>query len=367
MTTSKTAEFLLRIYLEKRDPRFKPALDKAIDFILEAQYPLGGWPQRYPLMYNHPHGDVADYTAYYTFNDDAIWGNLEFLIDCYQTLGEQRLLDPIGRAMNFFILTQQGNPQGGWAEQYDMDLKPAQARSYEPAALMPGASFGNALHMLDFYRYTGDRRFLSRIPDVINWLESSKLPENQTMGGKYSHATFIEVGTNRPLYAHRTGTGVADGQYWVDYSDEQLLAHYGGKVNIDLEQLKNEYNRVNALSLEEAIADTPLKPIRFAEDETPQQYFLKKRLQEMVVPENANVTAVVNSLDAQGRWLTRHEWISRPYARLADGTETNTARTSDEAGNAIRDTSTQEYITVREYIKNMNILLDYVRTAAQRM
>ena len=49
--TSDAARFLLRIYLEKLDATFKPALDKAIAFILESQYPLGGWPQRYPLKY----------------------------------------------------------------------------------------------------------------------------------------------------------------------------------------------------------------------------------------------------------------------------------------------------------------------------
>src|SRR5690606_22167131 len=182
-TTSKAAELLLRIYLEKLDPRFKPALDKAIDFILEAQYPLGGWPQRYPLMHNHPHHGKEDYTSFYTYNDDVIWGNLEFLIDCYYTLGEQRLLDPIHRAMNFFILTQQGNPQGGWTEQYDMNLQPAQARTYEPAGLMPSATFRIAMRMLDFYKYTGDRRYLSRIPDAIEWLKAARLPENQTENG----------------------------------------------------------------------------------------------------------------------------------------------------------------------------------------
>jgi hypothetical protein len=39
---------LLRMYVEKRDPKFCPALDKAIQFVLDSQYPVGGWPQRFP-------------------------------------------------------------------------------------------------------------------------------------------------------------------------------------------------------------------------------------------------------------------------------------------------------------------------------
>ena len=37
--TSDAARFLLRLYLEKVDPKYKPALDKAINFILKSQYP----------------------------------------------------------------------------------------------------------------------------------------------------------------------------------------------------------------------------------------------------------------------------------------------------------------------------------------
>jgi glucosamine-6-phosphate deaminase len=39
--------------------------------------------------------------------------------------------------MNFYLITQQGNPQGGWALQYDMELRPTYARQYEPVALSP--------------------------------------------------------------------------------------------------------------------------------------------------------------------------------------------------------------------------------------
>lgn len=50
--TAVSSQFLLRMYLEKRDPRFLAALQKAIGFVTQAQFSSGvadgGWPQRYP-------------------------------------------------------------------------------------------------------------------------------------------------------------------------------------------------------------------------------------------------------------------------------------------------------------------------------
>ena len=36
-----SSQFLLRMYLEKKDAQFKPALDRAIDFVVKAQFEGG--------------------------------------------------------------------------------------------------------------------------------------------------------------------------------------------------------------------------------------------------------------------------------------------------------------------------------------
>lgn len=358
--SSEASRFLLRMYLEKLDTSFKPALDKAINFIIQAQYPLGGWPQRYPLKHDAPHGNLEDYTSFYTFNDEVISGNLDFLIDCYLTLGENRFLDPIQRAMNFYIITQQGNPQAGWGQQYDMQLVPAHARSYEPAALLPGQTFKNAMSLIRFYEYTGDRKFISRIPDAIKWLESIQLPKSETADGRYTHPVFVEKGSNKQLYAHRTGKGVKDGRYWWDYSSENPLLHYGAKTKINIDQLKEEYARVNALSPEEVTRNSPIKNRMFTGAELPQRYFDARTSSPGPGPNESAVKAVIAKLDNQYRWLTRHEWPSRPYSVTPAGEESNTARDSDAGGRAIMDPSDQQYISLREYMKNMNLLINYV-------
>lgn len=361
INTSEAARFLLRIYLQKLDLKFMPALEKVIGFIIESQYPLGGWPQRYPLMHDFPHGKLEDYTSFYTFNDDVIWGNIDFLIQCYTTLGEKRFLDPIHRGMNFYLLTQQGNPQAGWGQQYTMDLKPAHARTYEPPALLPSRTYDHAMLLLRFYEYTGDRRYLARVPDAIKWLEITRLPANKTEGGKRSHPVFVEVGTNKAIYPHRKGTGVTDGHYWWDYDDSNLLAHYGGKTNINIEQLKKEYNRISTLSAEEATKNSPLRIESFQGDSTPQKYYNLNRSFSTDIADEAKVRIVLNALDDQHRWMVKHIQISRPYSVSASGQETNTAKLSDSNGKGILDTSEQQYISTREYLHNMNVLIDYIK------
>jgi len=360
--TTGASRFLLRIYLQKLDPAVKPALDKAIDFILESQYPLGGWPQRYPLKYEFSKDGIPDYTHYYTFNDDVIRNNIEFLIDCYVTLGEERFLDPIRRGMNFYLVTLQGNPQAGWGEQHNMNLEPAQARTYEPASLRPSRSFNHAMLLMEFYKLTGDRKYLARIPDVIDWLESSRLPEEATEGGRFTHAGHIEVGTNRPLYNHRSGTGILDGHYWYDYSDEDVIRHYGQKTNVDIDRLRREYERVNALSPEEASAGSPLIPGRHEGENTPQQDHRLGINWTSEIPDGREVRRLINELDDRYRWISTGERISNPYTVDADGRPSNTAMHSDRFGAAIRDSSDQEYISTRVYINNMRRLLNYLET-----
>lgn len=93
--SSNAALFLLRMYVEKHDPVWKPSLDKAINFVLESQYPMGGWPQRYPLKYDFGKNGNPDYTSFYTFNDGVVWENVNFLIQCYVSLEQEKFLDPI--------------------------------------------------------------------------------------------------------------------------------------------------------------------------------------------------------------------------------------------------------------------------------
>ena len=362
--TSDAARFLLRIYLEELDPAYKPALDKAIQFILESQYPLGGWPQRYPLKYDFNKNGHPDYTSFYTFNDDVIWENINFLIQCYVTLGEERFIDPIQRGMNFYLSSQ--DACGAWGQQLNLNLETTGARTYEPAAFLPSTTCENAFLLLKFYTFTGDKKFLNKVPAAIKWLKKTQLPENQR-DGRRTHPTFIDVNTKRPIYVHRKGSNVKYGYYYTDTLDQQLLSHYGGKCAVNLEELKTEYERLSKLGINELTKDSPLKSTKFEGNLTPQKSYNLNRYEFSMVPSKNEVADLLKSLDENNRWLSKHAMISHPYC--GDGVKQeltdNFASThvGDETDTSpFRDTSQQEYISTGTFIRNMNLLLNYIQS-----
>ena len=364
-TTSDAARFLLRIYLEKLDPKYKPALDKAIDFILTSQYPLGAWPQRYPLKYDFNKSGHPDYSSFYTFNDEVTTENIHFLIQCYETLGEERFLDPIRRGMNFYLISQ--DVTGAWGNQYNMELRPVGARTYEPDGLVAPITCQNALQLLNFYHFTGDAKFLNAVPKAIDWLENNKLPANLTENGKYTHPYYIEIGTGKPIYVHRKGSNVKYGSYYVDYNPENLIVHSRGKRNVPLEILKAEYDRIKSISTEELTKDSPLRAGSFSGKSTPQKGYNLNREDLTDIPDLGKVNQLISSLDNQNRWLVKHVMISNPYA--GDGQEQDQTNqysqtfVGDETDTSpYRDTSDQEYISTGVYIQNMRLLINFLNS-----
>jgi PelA/Pel-15E family pectate lyase len=248
--------FLISLYLATLDPRYRVPLDKALQFVLASQFPNGAWPQRYPLR--------DDYTSCYTFNDGVIIGNIHLLLEAHEKLGDARLRDAARRGMKFVVESQLAPPQAGWALQYDKEMRPAKARNYEPAAVCAGQTLVCIRELESFYKITGDRDFLRGIPDAVRWLERSILNGGRGAvydGKTYTHATFYEPGTNRPIYPHRKQSlAELDPKdpmqgYWVDYELGNFTEHYGEAGNIDVAAVKKEFDRVSALNPAEARAE----------------------------------------------------------------------------------------------------------------
>ncbi len=367
--TSDAARFLLRMYLEKLDPAYKPALDKAIDFILKSQYPLGGWPQRYPLKYDFQKNGHPDYTSFYTFNDDVIWENVHFLIQCYLTLGEERFLDPIKRGMEFYLLSQ--DKCGAWGQQLDMDMNVAGARTYEPAAFLPSTTFENAMLLLKFYEFTGEKKYLDAVPASIQWLEKTKLPEDKIEGPR-THPAFVDVKTQKPVYVHRKGSNVTYGHYYTNDDDKNLLSHYYGKSRVPLDELKDEYNRLKDLPLEEVVKDSPIKEDCFTEENvTPQRYYDLNRFRREFEVEESRIETIIEALDDQNRWLQKHASISHPFSCDGQNKEQTdeyaTTRVGDETDTSpYPDPSEQEYISTGNYIRNMSMLINYLNSIQRK-
>ena len=69
--------FLTKMYSKVKDDRYLKAFNKAVNYIFEAQYNNGGWPQFYPVR---PQQSVS-YSGHITYNDDAMVNVMKFLKD----------------------------------------------------------------------------------------------------------------------------------------------------------------------------------------------------------------------------------------------------------------------------------------------
>jgi PelA/Pel-15E family pectate lyase len=357
--TIDAAKFLLRLYIEKQDPKYRPALDKAIQFVLDSQYLVGAWPQRFPRGDGASVHGAADYTSYLTFNDDVAGENIDFLMMSYQALGDARLLDPINRAMNAFLVTQQGPPQPGWALQYTPDLKPAAARTYEPLALTTHTTAANVGLLIRFYRMTGDTKFLARIPEALDWLEALRLPPGIAPAGR-THPTFVEIGTNKPLYVHREGSNVVNGRYFVDDNPKNTIGHYSSFRPIDVAGLRKQYEEARALKPDEATKGSPLKAAAGPK--------ALPRYVAVAVPRDAPpASTVVADLNKEGYWLAKLGTNSHPYRKDGSATRAagdfSTTHVGDDTDTSPYPDNTIAGISLDAYIRNMSILIKTLDTA----
>lgn len=322
--TSEASQFLLRLYLARRASRLRAPLERAVSFVLDSQYENGGWPQRFPFVNDAPslHGR-PDYTRHITFNDDVAGENIKFLLMVYQTLGDERALAAIHRAMGIFVATQQPAPQAGWGLQHDREtLAPVGARSYEPDALTTHTTANNISQLLNFYEWTGEERFIARVPEALAWLESVRLPADQIQVRGREFPTFIEIGANRARINHRRGSNAASGAYYWDYDPAKPITHYSQWRAINLNALRTRYERLRDASPEILRAASPLHAR--AGFELP-RYFTTQNIEVSDMTSNAGSGAVerpsaertrelVTSLSAEGYWPTPLTATSQPYA-----------------------------------------------------
>lgn len=350
----------------------KIALDKALDFILKSQYYEGSWPQRYPVQNEFYPNEKPDYTTYHTFNDGVISNNLFFLLSCYTTLQNEKLLEPILKTMDFFIESIFSRFQNGWALQYDLEIKPASARTYEPASLDPQLSYRNCEMLLKFYQITGDERFLNIVPGVIKWIETVKLGDLNT--DVIIVPKFVEVGSNKPLYVHWRGENTFFGNYYIDYKSGNEIIHYPSIRYLNLQLLKNEYERTKSIKVDplsgkifipglsnDLSSSEKLKITR--------NFFFSSlfgKNDEDLVSKDI-VQNIVSELDEEGRWLTNNVFISNPYIGIPEEGDLYTYKYSTTfVGNSF-DTSpypnqsADKYISTSLYIRNMKSLINYLK------
>ncbi|HSI69508.1 MAG TPA: pectate lyase, partial [Gillisia sp.] len=175
--THTQLRYLAKVYDAAQKPEYKEAFLKGLDFLLEAQYENGGWPQFYPVK--------KGYSEHITFNDDAMMGVMNLLRDIayqkepYQFVNKERCEKSkiaIDKGLEIILKTQveTDGKLTVWGAQHDKDdLKPANARAYELASLSGKESVMIVEYLMGIEEPGED--VINAIRSAVKWFEENKI------------------------------------------------------------------------------------------------------------------------------------------------------------------------------------------------
>lgn len=174
--TTGEVRFLARAFRLTGEERCRAAVVKAIDQILTAQYPTGGWPQFYP--------PGTGYHRHITFNDDTMVRLLELLrevgrSDEFASLDKPRREAAL-RAFNAGIrcivrcqVVVDGKPTVWCAQHDEKTLEPRKGRTFEPISLSGSESAGILMLLMSLEK--PDPEVVKAIEAGVRWFEGAKL------------------------------------------------------------------------------------------------------------------------------------------------------------------------------------------------
>jgi PelA/Pel-15E family pectate lyase len=205
-STTQQLRFLAARQSAAPDDKIKASVERGIDYLLEAQFPNGAWPQNYPLE--------GGYHDSITLNDDAMMHAIELLMDAAAGKDRWVWLDA-GRKTQAATAAARGvkallklqvkvNDQPTvWAAQYDpLTLQPVSARGYELAALS-GAESVSVLRLLFKVRPVTPE-LTTAVDAAMAWFAT-----HQIEGHPDGWARFYDINTQKPFFP-----GKLDGKAW---------------------------------------------------------------------------------------------------------------------------------------------------------
>lgn len=218
--------FLSKIYRQQPDIRYKKAFLKGLDYILEAQYENGGWPQFYPLK--------KGYYTHITYNDDSMVNILKLLKELknntnyYAIKPSNSILKGVEIAFQKgvdCILKTQYNQKGvltSWCAQHDENtLAPAKARAYELPSLSGAESAHIVLLLMSIENPS--KKIINAVNSAVSWFEKVKITnlkeervynkEGKLISKKMIPAEntpaiwarFMNLEDNKPFFCDRDG------------------------------------------------------------------------------------------------------------------------------------------------------------------
>ncbi|MEL0455839.1 pectate lyase [Flavobacteriaceae bacterium SZ-1-7] len=169
---------LLTSYQVSGNQAYLDAAIRGIDWVFEAQYDNGGWPQIYPIQ---PTG----YSRHITFNDNAMSNVMNLMRDIFLRQNNLNLIDEsyVAQAQTAFdkgiqvILDTQviiNGAKTAWCAQHDaVTLAPADARDYELASNSGSESVGVARLLMTLDNPSSE--VIDAVNSAVAWFEAVKI------------------------------------------------------------------------------------------------------------------------------------------------------------------------------------------------
>ena len=222
-------DYLARAFAATDDASHRDACVRGFDFILAAQYPNGGFPQRHP----NPKG----YSAHITFNDGVMMGILGVLKDAadgrphfawLDAARREQAREAVKRGVECILKCQirVAGKLTGWCQQHDEKTYEARpARTFELASICPQDTTEIVRFLMQLDSPGDD--VVRAVDAAVEWLRQVKLSGVRVERVKATPAQFerhdadfdvvvvpdekspplwarhYEIGTNRPVFAGR--------------------------------------------------------------------------------------------------------------------------------------------------------------------
>ena len=223
--TTGGARLLLKLWRVTGEPRFRAGAERALDLLRTAQLPSGAWPLVWRPWWKRALWSTFEDLA--TINDDTTPAAIETLLLGADLLDRDDLREAARRGGEWLLIAQRATPSGAWAQQYDADGHPAQARRFEPPALASWESRYAVEALIALANATGDQRYCVATARALQWLAASALRPG-------CWARFYGVDSNQPIYVGSDGVTVSQladarlGYDWTgDFGISTLLDRFG--------------------------------------------------------------------------------------------------------------------------------------------
>ena len=249
-----------RAYRVLKEPTYRASFDRALNYCLAAQYPNGGWPQRYPLQNN--------YGARITFNDGAMTGVMAVLRDIYEQKSDfafcsaaqrQQAKEAFDRGVNCILNCQymRNGKLTVWGQQHDEHtFALASGRAFELAGLTANES-ADILELLEGIK-NPEERIRNSIEAAYAWFESSKIIGKRIDFVQGVGRTMVDDPTAPPLWA----------RFYDPETNQPFVAGRDGVAHARLDQIlperRNGYNWFSIASGRKAEGDYQAWKTRFA-------------------------------------------------------------------------------------------------------